>query len=267
MDYALQMFEQAIQLDKNFALAHAGIAYLCGLTYELREQKQEWITRGLAACDRAMALAPDLPEVMVARARLFYSQKKYDESEMMARRAIERKPDCDGSWNILGRAMLSQSKFEETAALTERAIEANGDDYNTYVPYGVCLERLGRKKESENLRNRMNVVLRQQLELVPEDVRARILLASNLAALGEGDEAVRHLQTAVALRPNDGNTLYNAACTLGILKRKPEALDALKKAIKAGYGNLNWAARDSDLDCLHDDPEFRQLVGIDQASA
>ena len=28
MDYALQMFEQAIQLDKNFALAHAGIAYL-----------------------------------------------------------------------------------------------------------------------------------------------------------------------------------------------------------------------------------------------
>jgi TolB-like protein/Flp pilus assembly protein TadD len=267
MDYALQMFEQAIQLDKNFALAHAGIAYLCGLTFELREQKQEWITRGLAACDRAMALAPDLPEVMVARSRLFYSQKKYDESEMMARRAIERKPDCDGSWNVLGRALLSQSKFEEAAALTERAIEANGDDYNTYVPYGVCLERLGRKKEAESIRNRMNAVLRQQLELVPEDVRARILLASNLAALGEGDEAARHLQTAVALRPNDGNTLYNAACTLGILKRKSEALDALKKAIKAGYGNLNWAARDTDLDCLHDDAEFRQIVGLDQASA
>src|SRR5450432_3443398 len=97
MDYALQMFEQAIQLDKNFALAHAGIAYLCGLIYELREQRPEWIARGLAACDRAMALAPDLPEVMVARARLFYSQKKYDESEMMARRAIERKRDSDGS--------------------------------------------------------------------------------------------------------------------------------------------------------------------------
>ncbi len=267
MDYALQMFEQAIQLDKNFPLAHAGIAYLCGLSFELREQKQEWITRGLAACDRAMALAPDLPEVMVARARLFYAQKKYDEAEMMARRAIERKIDCDGSWNILGRALLSQSKFEEGAALTERAIEANGDDYNTYVPYSACLERLGRKKESENVRNRMNAVLRQQLELVPEDVRARILLASNLAALGDGDEAVRHLQTAVALRPNDGNTLYNAACTYGLLRRKAEALETLKKAIKAGYGNLNWAARDADLDCLHDDPEFRQLVGLDQPAA
>src|SRR5580704_17804099 len=67
MDYALQMFEQAIQLDKNFALAYAGIAHLCGLIYEVREQNPGWIERGLAACDRAMALAPDLPEVMVAR--------------------------------------------------------------------------------------------------------------------------------------------------------------------------------------------------------
>jgi serine/threonine protein kinase/Tfp pilus assembly protein PilF len=267
MDYALQMFEQAIQLDKNFALAHAGIAYLCGLIYELREQRPEWIARGLAACDRAMALAPDLPEVLVARARLFYSQKKYDESEMMARRAIERKRDSDGSWNILGRALLSQSKYQEASELVEQALEANGDDYNTYVPYGVCLERLGRKKESEHLRERMNVVLRQQLEIVPEDVRARILLASNLAAIGEAEEAIRHLQTAVALRPNDGNTLYNAACTLGILQRKAESLDTLKKAIASGYGNLNWAARDADLDCLHDDPEFRKLVGLDTAAA
>ena len=60
MDYALQMFEQAIQLDPNFALAHAGIAHFCGLIYELREQNAKWIERGLAACDRATALAPDL---------------------------------------------------------------------------------------------------------------------------------------------------------------------------------------------------------------
>ncbi len=261
-DYALQMFDQAIQLDKNFALAHAGIAHLCGLIYELREQSPDWLSRGLAACDRAMALAPDLPEVMVARARLFYAQKKYDESELMARRAIERKRDCDGSWNILGRALLSSGKYEEAARITEDAIESNGDDYNTYIPFNVCLERLGRKKEAESLRNRMNVVLRKQLELVPEDVRARILLATNLAYLGEAEESIRHLQTAVALRPNDGNTLYNAACTYGVLLRRAEALTTLKKAFASGYGNLNWAARDSDLVCLHEDPEFRELVGL-----
>jgi serine/threonine protein kinase/tetratricopeptide (TPR) repeat protein len=267
LDYALQMFDHAIQLDPNFALAHAGIAHLCGLIYEIREQSATWIERGLASCDRALALAPDLPEVMVARARLFYAQKKYDECTLMARRAIERKPDCDGSWNILGRALMTSNRYKEAAELVEKALEANGDDYNVYVPYMLCMERVGLKKEAEVLRGRMSAVLRQQLELVPEDVRARILLATNLGSIGEAEESIRHLQTAVALRPKDGNTLYNAACTYGVLGKKAQALETLKKAIAAGYGNLNWAARDTDLDCLHEDPEFRTLVGLDKAAA
>jgi serine/threonine protein kinase/cytochrome c-type biogenesis protein CcmH/NrfG len=268
IDYALQMFEQAIQLDANFALAHAGIAHLCGLIFEIREQNQKWIERGLAACDRATALAPDLPEVLVAHARIFYAQKKHAETALLAQRAIERKPDCEGSWNILGRAYFASGRFEEAAALTERAIEYNGDDYNTYIPYHQSLERLGRKKEAEHVRERLIKVLHQQLERVPEDVRARILLASNLAYYGQdADEAIRHLQTAVALRPGDANTLYNAACTYGVLGRKAEALETLKKAFASGYGNTSWAAKDSDLDCLHDDPEFRKLVGLEERSA
>ncbi len=269
MDYALQMFEQAIQLDPNFALAHGGIAHLCGLIYEIREQNPKWIERGLAACDRAMALAPDLPEVLVAHARIFYAQKKYEEAALLSRRAIERKPDCEGSWNILGRAYFASGRYEEAAALTERAIEANGDDYNSYIPYQQALERLGRKKEAEQLRERMIKVLRQQLEIVPEDVRARILLAGNLAYFQQdADESIRHLQTAVALRPGDPSTLYNAACTYGVLGKKAEALETLKKAFAAGYGNPNWAANDSDLDCLHDDPEEcnRGELGLPQGS-
>jgi serine/threonine protein kinase/tetratricopeptide (TPR) repeat protein len=264
IDYALQMFEQAIQLDPNFALAHAGIAQLCGLSFELREQAQKWIDRGLAACDRATALAPDLPEVLVGRARVVYAQKKYAEAAMLAHHAIERKPDCEGAWNILGRAYFASGRFEEASALTERAIEYNGDDYNTYIPYQHSLERIGKKTESEHVRERMAKVLRQQLEIVPEDVRARILLASNIAYDSQyADEAIRHLQTAVALRPNDANTLYNAACTYGVLGRNAEALDALKRAFASGYGNKSWAAKDSDLICLQDNPEFRKLVGLE----
>ncbi|MFZ0211891.1 MAG: protein kinase [Candidatus Acidiferrales bacterium] len=266
MDYALQMFEQAIQLDPNFALAHAGIAHLCGLIFEIRDQNPTWIDRGLAACDRATALAPDLPEVMVARARLSYAQKKYEEAALLAWRAIERKADCEGSWNILGRAYFGSGRNEEAAALAERAIEANGDDYNVYIPYQHALERLGRKKEAERVRQRMTKVLRQQLELVPEDVRARILLSSNLAYFGQdAEESIRHLQTAVALRPGDANTLYNAACTYGVLGRKAEALETLKRAFAVGYGNRNWAAHDSDLACLHDDPEFHKLVDLSKS--
>jgi non-specific serine/threonine protein kinase len=267
-NYALQMFEQAIQLDPNFALAHAAIATLCGLIYEVHDQNPKWLERGLAACDRATALAPDVPEVLVGHARIFYAQKKYAETALVAQRAIERKPDCDGAWNILGRAYFASGRFEEAAELTEKALEFNGDDYNTYIPYGSSLERLGRKKESEQVRARMTRALRQQLELVPEDVRARSLLATNLAYSGQdAEEAVRHLQIAVALRPHEANTLYNAACTYGVLGKKPEALATLRQAFAAGFGNRDWASKDSDLDCLHDDPEFQKLVGLDERPA
>ncbi|MGD0404286.1 MAG: protein kinase [Candidatus Acidiferrales bacterium] len=267
-EYALQMFEQAIEIDPNFALAHAGIAHLCGIIFEVRDQNPNWMERGLAACDRATALAPDLPEVLVARARIVFAQKKYDEAALLAQRAIERKPDCEGAWSILGRSYFTSGRFEEAAALTEKAIEFNGDDYNTYIPFHQAQRRLGRQRESAHVEERLIKVLRQQLELVPEDVRARILLAANLAySEADADESIRHLRTAVALRPNDPNTLYNAACTYGVLRKKAEALETLIKAFAAGYGNRNWAAKDSDFDCLRDDPEFQKLVGLSKSSA
>jgi non-specific serine/threonine protein kinase len=261
-DFALQMYEQAIKLDPNFALAHAGVGNICGLIFELREQSQKWIERGLTACDRALALDDQAPEVLVARARVFYAQKRYDEAVRYAQRAIDRKSDCEGAYNILGRALFSSDRSQEAAAIVERALEANGDDYNTYIPYANALMLLGRREEAERVDLRLIDALERQLELVPDDVRARILLSNRYAGMKRADDATRHLETAVALRPGDSNVLYNAACTYGLLGMKPQAYDTFRKAVEAGYGNKEWAARDTDLACLHDMPEFRSLVGL-----
>ena len=113
---------------------------------------------------------------------------------------------------------------------------------------------------ARRLRKQLVRVLEQQLELVPEDVRARILLAANYAFFGRQEEAGRELQTAVTLRPNDANILYNAACTYGIMEKKAEALALLGRARAAGFLNVDWAARDPDLACLRDDPEFQSLI-------
>jgi non-specific serine/threonine protein kinase len=259
-DFALQMFEQAIKVDPNFALAHAGVANICGLIFELREQHQKWIERGLTACDRALSLDPQSAEVLAARARIYYAQKDYEQAVRYARSAVERKGDCEGVYNILGRALFASDRPEEAVALLDRALEANGDDYNTFIPYLNSLSRLERKEEVTRLKQRWMGVLERQLELVPDDVRARILLAGLYASLpGREEDAVRHLETAVALRPGDSNVLYNAACTYGLLGRKPEALDTIKKAFQAGYGNREWATRDPDLIILRDDPDFQRL--------
>jgi len=88
-----------------------------------------------------------------------------------------------------------------------------------------------------------------------------MLLANCHGFFKKETEAVRELQIAVALRPKDPTTLYNAACVYGLFERKVEALAMLQKAKEAGFQTLEWAARDPDLACLHGDPEFQRLLG------
>ncbi|MFI5174086.1 MAG: protein kinase [Terriglobia bacterium] len=261
LEFAMQMYEHAIMLDPGFALAHAGIANACATVYEWHEKAPRWIEKGLTECEQALKLESQLAEALVARARILYAQKKYDEAIQDARLALDRKPDCPGAYNVLARCFFSSDRSTEAIALIDRALEVNGDDYNMYIPLVNSLENLKRQGAARELRDRHRRVLKQQLELVPEDVRARILLAAHHAAFGDTEAATQELQVAVALRPNDSNILYNAACVYGLLGRKKESLEALKKAVAAGYHNLDWIARDSDLECLREEEEFRQLVG------
>lgn len=261
LEFAMQMYERAIALDSDFALAYAGLAIACGLYHEWHDKQPRWIEKGLAACERALALDPQSPEGLSARARIFYNQRKFDEAILSAQRAIERKPDCEGAYFVLGQALFVSDRWDEGVAVAERAIEAGGDDYNMYIPFMMTFERVGQPEKARALRQQQRGALERHLEWVPDDVRARILLANSYAFLGNETEAVRELQRAVALRPNDANILYNAACTYGILRKKEEALALLRQAKENGWSNPEWGARDPDLACLHGDPEFERLVG------
>jgi len=261
LEFAIQMFEQAIALDPDFALAHAGLANACGQYHEWREQHPRWIEKGMASCQRGLALQPNLPELLVAWARLAFAERKYEEACRYAEEAIQRKPDCEGVYDVLGRALFASGQSRKAAELTDRAVAVNGDDYNIFPPYLNSLRTLGRTKEAAVYEDRWLHVLQRQLELVPEDVRARIFLANLYASRKAVESAVRELDLAVTMRPKDSNILYNAACTYGIMGRKLEALALLRRARDAGYSNLEWVSRDPDLTCLHDDPEFKRLIG------
>jgi serine/threonine protein kinase/cytochrome c-type biogenesis protein CcmH/NrfG len=260
LQFAMQMYQRAIQLDPDFALAYAGIAHVCGLLVETGGSNQESIEKGMHAAEKAFALKPDLPEALAACARMSYAQKKYDDAIRWARKAIELKPDCEGGYGALGRALYESDRVKEAAELADRAIAATGDDYNVYIPYQLALTKIGNKEASAKLKERFIAVLERQLQTVPEDARARVLLANTYASFGRAREAASEVEKAVVMRGSDPLTLYNAACTYGNLNMKAEALATFKKAIEAGYNNPDWAARDHDLACIHDDPEFQRLI-------
>ena len=152
------------------------------------------------------------------------------------------------------------------ASIADAAVEASGDDFNIFIPMLNSFGALGKQEAVRNVRQRFTGALERHLQQVPEDARARILLAGNYAEMGRLEEAGREANLAMTLRPNEATVLYNAACAFCSMKKKPEALDALRKAWDAGFRDADWARRDPDLSLLHGEPEFERLYPEKPAS-
>jgi serine/threonine protein kinase/Tfp pilus assembly protein PilF len=259
VEFALQMFENAVTLDPSFALAYAACANACAMYYSFFSRDQVWVERAREASGKAVALRWDLPETHVSQAWVLYAAGLYDEAVRMVKKAIERKRDCDGAFYLLCRALFAADRYQEVVDIAESAIAASGEDYNVYVPIVNSLGHIGKEEAKNSMTLRRMAALEGHLKRVPEDARARIVLGADYAKTGREDDAMRELNLAVTLRANEASILYNVACVYCLLKKKPEALDALRKAWEAGSKDSVWARRDPDLDMLHGDPEFERL--------
>ena len=259
MEFSVQMFQNAISLDPNFALAYAALANVCAQNYYLHGRDPAWLDRAMSASGTAVVLRPDLPEVQISQAWILYANGKFEEALAVVRKAIEHKRDCEGGYYLLGRTLFASGRYQDVIDIAEAAVDASGDDYNVYVPIINSFGSLGKQEAGRSWQQRVKSALELHLHKVPEDARARMLLAGSFASLGRDEEAVREASLAMTLRPNEANVLYNAACVFCNLKKKPEALDALRKAWEAGWTDPNWVRHDPDLALLHDDPEFDRL--------
>jgi tetratricopeptide (TPR) repeat protein len=259
LEFALQMFENAVTSDPSFALAYAACANACAMFFCNYSRDQLWVERAREASGKAVALRWDLPEVQVSQAWVLYAAELHDEAVRMVKKAIERKRDCEGAYYLLCRALFAAGRYQEILDVAEVAIEASGEDYNVYVPIGNALGAMGKEEAQRNMTHRRIAAFENHLKQVPEDARARVLLGADYAELGRTDDALRELNLAVTLRANEASILYNAACLYCFLHRKEEAMDTLRKAWEAGFKDAAWARRDPDLAMLHDDPEFDRL--------
>jgi TolB-like protein/Flp pilus assembly protein TadD len=259
LDFSLQMFSDAVALDPEFALAHAAIANVCAYFFCHYDREPSWIDRARAASEKAVALRPDVPEVMVAQAWILYSRGEYLDAARILRSVISRKRDCEGAFYLLLRCLFASGQYQEVAGLAEEAIEASGTDYNVYVPILNSLGALAKTESRNNIMQRAIQAHEAHLREVPEDARSRSLLAGCYADMGRPEDSKREATMAMTLRPNESSILYNAACTFCSLNEKADALDALAKAWRAGFKDSDWARGDPDLALLHGEPEFERL--------
>ena len=267
LEFALQLFENAVTQDPGFALAYAAMANVCAVYHYNFEREASWLARARDAAEKAIALQPDLPEAKVAQAWILYASGDYDEALRIVRSVVEKKRDTESAYYLLLRALFSSGQYPEIAAVAEAAIDASGADYNVYVPIQNALGALGKQDALKNVRQRAIQAFEAHLRQVPEDARARILLAGAYAYDGRIEEATREADLAMVLRPNDANVHYNAACVFCTMSKKAEAMAALGRAWKAGFRDPDWVRRDPDLTLLHGEPEFEKLYPAGAAEA
>ena len=148
LELAVQMFERAIELDPEFAMAYAGLSLVYSLFFEWHGKEASNMEKALATCERALSLQANLAEGLGARARINYTQHKYDEAIGYARQALKLKPDCESANWCLGQAYFASGKYQEAVKIADSVLEAAGDDYNVYVPLVVSFESVGLKEKA-----------------------------------------------------------------------------------------------------------------------
>ena len=267
LQVAVQMYENAVSLDADFALAHAGLANVCAQYYYHFERQQGWIERAISAAQKAGSYGKDEPEIRLAEAWVDYAERRNDAAVDRIRKALQIDPDLDGGYYLLGRALFDSGRYQEVADVMEDAIAHAGENYNTLVPIHNALGALGKTDALNNFVHRELAVYEGHLRKVPEDARARVLLAGGYALQGRFEDAKREADMAAVLRPDDAMVLYNVACSFCAMNNAKDAMNALKKAWEAGYRDPAWTRQDPDLSILHGDPEFERLYPADEAAA
>jgi serine/threonine protein kinase/Tfp pilus assembly protein PilF len=262
LEYARQMFSRAIEIDPEYALAHAGIADCCSMLYMYFDARELNLRQADIASRKALELEPDLAEAHVARGLAVSLSKGYDEAEREFEAAMRLDPKLFEAPYFFGRARLSQGQPVEAAKLFERASSLRAEDFQSVQFLAQAYTSRGMDADAKNAYRHAVQLIDERLELNPDDARALILGAGALATLGEQTKALDFVGRALAVDPDDPGILYNIACAYASLGKPEDAISALERAVDKGYAHKEWMDNDPDFEPIRNSPRYQALLQV-----
>ncbi len=259
LEYARQMFNKAIEIDRDYARAYAGVADCCSMLYTYFDAREFNLRQADIASHKALELEPELAEAHVARGLAVSLSKRFDEAEKEFEIAMKLDPKLFEAPYAYGRALQSAGRFQEAAKMFERASSLRPEDYQAPGFLAQAYGSLGLADERDAGLRRALKLMEDRLELNPDDARAANLAAAFLARLGDPGKSVEYADRSLAIDPEDPMLLYNVACTYTALGRTEDALNCLERAVDKGFGHKEWIDHDPDLDPLRDNMRFQAL--------
>jgi adenylate cyclase len=259
-EYAIQLFEKAIELDPRYAAAYAGCSCAYGQMFGWFAREDQYRDKAQEFSFKALMYDNTLPEAYTAMGLSYFIWGKFDEASASVGKAIELDPDDFIAHWTLGRIQFSTGRAEQAVSSFQHVIEIRPSFITAHSDLCQTLEGLGRSEEAKAAAKRLVEMMPNYLLQNPDDSRARIVYAHMLITLGKVDVAVAEAQAAIESAPGDSVMLYNAACLYAKLNETRRALDTLRQAISAGVTNFQWMKHDPDLNSLRAEPEFIELT-------
>src|SRR5213080_3041522 len=192
-------FQQAIDLDPNYALAYAGLADVHSLLpiYAGTAPKND-VSKALAAARKAVELDSNLAEAhtSLGNALLFNAQLKLAEQEF--RRALELNPNYATAHQWLAECLQGQGRFPESLTENERAHELDPLSLIINASYASSLSGVGRYDDAIKQ-------ARKTLELDPELVPGHEILGQTYEDEGKLNEAIAEYRKANEIEATPSN--------------------------------------------------------------
>ena len=196
-------YRQALALDPDFALAHARLAYaMLQRHWFLRRLTPDELAQVKANAERAVALAPELPESHAALGRYWYwGLRDYDKAVPEFRRALELAPSNIDAQGGLASIQRRQGHWAEALESFARAAALAPQD-------AAAVGALGETHQLTRHYAQAETILARSLVIAPEGAEStNELLLNRLFGRGDVDGARLLLRSEPARRW----VLYNYA--------------------------------------------------------
>jgi len=239
VDGAIELLERLATSEGTVAV-HAALTRAYLWKWDLTRQ-QVWRGRAAAACEEALRLDPDAPEVLVAHGDLLRNGGRHREAVVKYRRALSVRPDLLEAHLGEAQALQANGEFAEAEVSCRRAIALRPEDWRGH-------NRIGHVYYGQGDLERALAPWRRVLRLTPDNGFGYRNLGSLLVRLDRLDEAVETLRRGL-VHHQDAHIFASLGTALFILRRYPESLEVMRKAAHLRpsdpfpWGNLGSACR------------------------
>jgi TolB-like protein len=257
---AIELLEEAISLDNDFALAlrQLGIAAIEYYTHYSREKKWvELAERCASSLERADGNSKQLLNLRSIIAHHLHDGQKALE---YALRSVEIDPNYASGWDAVGWAYQELGMLGEAAKAREEDVRLRPNDFSSQHAYLLALNEAGALDEAREAALRAMPVFERHLRFERDDASTRAKYIFILGMAREHERALEEADKLLAQGTLDGLSFYNLACFFMNEHLPEKAMPILRLSFEKGYNDVEYTRRDPDLFGLHGTPEFEALM-------